>query len=87
MRHQRQRPDFPTGKNKASLNLLTVVNVELSQSCPGEEGPPLHIHEAVFTRLLLDDLFDPRRSLVHQVPAADAAVEPRVDLTDGEGKA
>lgn len=55
----------------------------MCQSCPGEEGSRFHVHEAVFTLLLLDDLLNSRRSLVHQVPASNAAVEARVDLSDG----
>lgn len=75
-----QRPNLPIGINKVQLNLLTVVNVEECQSCPSEESPSFHIHKAMFTLLLLDDLFYPRCSLVHQVPAPDAAVKSGVDL-------
>lgn len=70
--------------SKAQLNLLTVVNVEVCQARPGEERAPLHMHKAVFTLLLLDDLLYPGRPLVHQVPAPDAAVQTRVDLVENQ---
>lgn len=63
------------------LNLLTVVNVKLCQPISGEERSWLNRYKAVFTLLLLDDFLHPRRPLVHQVPAADAAVKPWVDLS------
>lgn len=40
------------------------------------------MNKAVLTLLLMDDLLYSRRPLVHQVPAPDATVKPRVDLTD-----
>lgn len=75
-----QTPKTPSGINKVQHNLLTVVYVEVCQSCPGEERSAFYMHKTVFTCLLLNDLLHPRRPLIHQVPAPDAAIQSRVDL-------
>lgn len=63
-------------------NLLTVVNVEVCQSFSAEERSFFHIHKAVFTLFLFDDLLYPVCPLVHQVPAPDATVKSRVYLME-----
>lgn len=53
---------------------LTVVNVELGHSSPTEVGSFLHINQTMLALFPLNVLLHPKSSLVHQVPAPDAAV-------------
>lgn len=55
--------------------------MKVCQPLSGEERSSLNRYVAVFALLLLDDFLYPRRPLVHQVPAADAAVKPWVYLS------
>ncbi len=59
---------------------LTVLDVEARQASAAEERAFLHVHITVLALLLLNHLLHSRRSLIHQIPATDASVQPRVDL-------
>lgn len=59
---------------------LTVVDVEERLTSTAEERALLHIHVTVLALLLVNHLLHSRPALIHQIPAADAAVQPRVDL-------
>lgn len=71
--------------DEVGLNLLTVVNAKVCQPLSAEERSSLDRDKAMFTPLLLDDFLDPGRPLVHQVPAADAAIKSWVDLNKDRG--